>query len=108
MISNKTLVRAIAEHTGHPVSTVKDVFLSMSLLIPEYLSKGFRANLWGLGSFRTSKRTGRVNATGPLKGRGQPDSIIVKFRPSKALASAVNLLAVDPQEAAERGPKRIS
>lgn len=107
-ISNKTLVRAIADHTGHPISTVKDVFQSMALLVPEYLSKGLTANLWGMGTFRTGKRTGRVLTGGPMKGKVQQDSVVVKFRPSKALSSSVRLLAVESKEATERDPKRNS
>ncbi len=89
------------------MSTVKDVFLSMSLLIPEYLSKGLTANLWGLGTFRTGKRTGRVLTGGPLKGRVQPDSVVVKFRPSSCLQSSTRLLAAEAKEKTERRPKRI-
>lgn len=92
--SNKTLVRRIADQTGHPMSTVKDVFLAMSTIVPEMLSEGLRVNLWGLGTFRLGKRTGRVLTGGPLKGKVQQDSVVAKFRSSRILSSSVRLLKV--------------
>lgn len=92
--SNKTLVRRIADYTGHPMSTVKDVFLAMAIIVPEMLSEGLKANLWGLGTFRLGKRTGRVLTGGPLKGKVQQDSVVAKFRSSRVLSSSIRVLKV--------------
>lgn len=95
MTSRKTyssLAKEIAEQTGLPISTVRDILLGMFLTIKEQVLLDERVTIRSFGSFHLKKRKPRSYRdihTGEIrKTVGGP---IASFTPSKCLIDAINV-----------------
>ncbi len=84
------VVRAVAEATGVPIKTTKDVVNSVFDTIIDAMAKGENVQVLGFGSFILSHKnesTARNIQTGePIK---IPEHNAVRFKPSAAFKEAV-------------------
>ncbi len=99
-VSNKSFIKHLNDNTGIPIRTLRMILLAMANFTQEQLAQGHRVNIWGMGTFFTKVRTGRVHTKERVTtGRGghikvipphtQEDNFQVKFEPSFVLKAWV-------------------